>query len=237
MDTDASLAHVLDLLRDGPLRPDLLLATGDLANHGSEAAYVRVRESFDALGLPWFWLPGNHDSGALMHAVIGRGRPMIRSICVGAWQIVMLDSTVAGRSAAVSARRNWRCWIACSAPSPRATRWSACITSRWRSAARGSTSRWSRMPTPCSRCWPATPARALLWGTCTGVLGRARGAAPARLALELHQFARCSEGFRLDEQAPGLRWLELHPDGRLETRVERVSGVELGYDRHSAGYL
>ena len=93
----ALITTSLLLLRDGPLRPDLLLATGDLANHGSEAAYVRVRESFDALGLPWFWLPGNHDSGALMHAVIGRGRPMIRSICVGAWQIVMLDSTVAGQ--------------------------------------------------------------------------------------------------------------------------------------------
>ena len=97
MDTDASLAHVLDLVRDAPLRPDLLLATGDLANHGAEAAYVRVRESFDALGLPWFWLPGNHDAGPLMHGVIGRGRPMIRSICAGSWQIVMLDSTVAGQ--------------------------------------------------------------------------------------------------------------------------------------------
>ena len=33
MDTDASLAHVLDLVRDAPLRPDLLLATGDQVQH------------------------------------------------------------------------------------------------------------------------------------------------------------------------------------------------------------
>jgi Icc protein len=51
------------------------------------------------------------------------------------------------------------------------------------------------------------------------------------------QFAPDSEGFRLDEQAPGLRWLELHADGRLETRVERVTGVEFSFERNSAGYL
>ena len=64
---------------------------------GRAARLARERESFDALGLPWFWLPGNHDAGPLMHGVIGRGRPMIRSICAGSWQIVMLDSTVAGQ--------------------------------------------------------------------------------------------------------------------------------------------
>jgi Icc protein len=51
------------------------------------------------------------------------------------------------------------------------------------------------------------------------------------------QFAPGSDTFRLDERAPGLRWLELGADGSLETRVERVQGVALEYDRESTGYL
>ena len=39
------------------------------------------------------------------------------------------------------------------------------------------------------------------------------------------------------ERAPGMRWLELHPDGRIDTRVQRVQGVDLGFDRNSGGYL
>ena len=36
------------------------------------------------------------------------------------------------------------------------------------------------------------------------------------------QFLPKSEFFALDERPPGLRWLELHPDGRVTTRVEWV---------------
>jgi len=42
-------------------RPDLVFATGDLANHGAEADYRRVRDALGALGMPCYLLPGNHD--------------------------------------------------------------------------------------------------------------------------------------------------------------------------------
>jgi len=96
LDTDDSLAHVLALLRADPSPPALLLATGDLANHGSPAAYLRLRGRLDRCGMPWFWLPGNHDDFPVMEAALGRGAPMVRTIRVGAWQIVMLDSTIPG---------------------------------------------------------------------------------------------------------------------------------------------
>ena len=51
------------------------------------------------------------------------------------------------------------------------------------------------------------------------------------------QFAPGSAGFGVDEQPPGLRWIELGPDGSIATRVARVEGVAFTVDRDSAGYL
>ena len=51
------------------------------------------------------------------------------------------------------------------------------------------------------------------------------------------QFAPGSENFRADDKAPGYRWLELHPDGRIESAVSRVSDFDFEIDLDSGGYL
>jgi Icc protein len=51
------------------------------------------------------------------------------------------------------------------------------------------------------------------------------------------QFAPGSERFRADDLAPGYRWLDLHPDGRIDTGVLRVEGVHFHVDLESGGYL
>ncbi len=50
------------------------------------------------------------------------------------------------------------------------------------------------------------------------------------------QFKPGSSDFALDDKAPGYRWFKLYPDGVVETGVERVTGVEFGYDKNSIGY-
>ena len=96
MDTDHSLAHVLRLVQAAPDAPDLLLATGDIANHASDEAYVRARAAFDVVGVPWAWLPGNHDEREPMQRVLGRGEPMVRAVRSPHWQVLLLDSSVPG---------------------------------------------------------------------------------------------------------------------------------------------
>ncbi len=51
------------------------------------------------------------------------------------------------------------------------------------------------------------------------------------------QFAPGSEHFRADDRPPGYRWLELYPDGRIETGVSRVTDVAFTVDLESGGYL
>ena len=43
------------------LKPDLLLATGDLSEDGSLVSYLALQKFFKPLGIPVLALPGNHD--------------------------------------------------------------------------------------------------------------------------------------------------------------------------------
>jgi len=50
------------------------------------------------------------------------------------------------------------------------------------------------------------------------------------------QFTPQSEDFQVDSAAPGYRWLRLYADGRLETNVSRVSGIDFEIDYSVKGY-
>ncbi|RCL61780.1 MAG: phosphodiesterase, partial [Pseudomonas sp.] len=50
------------------------------------------------------------------------------------------------------------------------------------------------------------------------------------------QFTPQSEDFQVDSAAPGYRWLRLYADGRLETDVSRVSGIDFEIDYSVKGY-
>ena len=50
------------------------------------------------------------------------------------------------------------------------------------------------------------------------------------------QFKPGSEDFAVDDAAPGYRWFDLHADGRIETAVSRVEGVEFEVDFSVKGY-
>ena len=50
------------------------------------------------------------------------------------------------------------------------------------------------------------------------------------------QFTPESEDFSVDMIAPGYRWLQLNPDGSIETKVSRVEGIEFEIDLSVKGY-
>ena len=80
------------------IKPDLLLASGDLSEDGSPASYDALRQLFDPLGIPVLALPGNHDDAALL-AERFPGSP-VDGVGVsehGLWQIVRLNSSLPGR--------------------------------------------------------------------------------------------------------------------------------------------
>ena len=66
LQTQASLDAVVDMVLEQISRMDLVLATGDITQDGSEAAYRRFIASSLRLPAPCYWIPGNHDDAELM---------------------------------------------------------------------------------------------------------------------------------------------------------------------------
>ena len=60
---------VIARLTDGPNRPDLLLATGDLADHGDAESYRQLQHALSACPFPVHYALGNHDDRAAMRAM------------------------------------------------------------------------------------------------------------------------------------------------------------------------
>ncbi len=80
------------------LKPDLLLATGDLSEDGSPESYRLLKQYLHLSGIPVLALPGNHDDPVLL-AEAFPGSP-VDSISVsnhGGWQTIRLNSCVPHR--------------------------------------------------------------------------------------------------------------------------------------------
>jgi 3',5'-cyclic AMP phosphodiesterase CpdA len=81
-------------------RPDAVLVTGDLAEHGAESEYADVREALASLAAPVHVLPGNHDDRAHLRAAFElpgeADEPIQYSVDAGAFRVVVLDTTRPG---------------------------------------------------------------------------------------------------------------------------------------------
>lgn len=62
VDTLAALKAAVAQLNALTPRPDAVAITGDLTDFGTPEEYAAVREVLETLTLPWFAIPGNHDS-------------------------------------------------------------------------------------------------------------------------------------------------------------------------------
>ncbi|HEV2811923.1 MAG TPA: metallophosphoesterase [Solirubrobacteraceae bacterium] len=79
------------------MRPDAVLVSGDLAEHGTDAEYEQARELLAPLDVPLYVLPGNHDDRRTLRRhfdVPGAdGEPVQYSVDLGPLRLVVIDST------------------------------------------------------------------------------------------------------------------------------------------------
>lgn len=92
--------RVMSYLAGLPRRPDVVLLTNDIADHGTEAEYEIVRELID-LPVPVLPCPGNHDVREAYRKVLlsetPTGAPVNRAHRVGGVLFAMCDSSIPGR--------------------------------------------------------------------------------------------------------------------------------------------
>ena len=98
VNTWESYQAVLDAIHAEGQEYDLIVATGDLAQDQTAAAYQHFAEGIASFRVPCVWLPGNHDFQPAMYSALQEaGISPAKCVMVGEqWQILLLDSQVFG---------------------------------------------------------------------------------------------------------------------------------------------
>jgi len=232
LNTARSLLQVIDLVSAEQPSVDVLLATGDLAQDGSVAAYQYFRQATAALAPVARWIPGNHDDVQQMREAAIQSRLMEPRVDVGNWRITLLHSNVLNKShgyleddqlqrlAQSLSEAPERHHLVClhHHPVPVGCQWIEPI------GLLNADAFWAvvdRFP----------QAKAVLWGHVHQPFDQQRKA--VRLLATpstCFQFAPHSEDFKVSSEAPGYRWLQLNPDGTLHTGISRVAHFDFEPD-------
>ncbi|WP_313514309.1 3',5'-cyclic-AMP phosphodiesterase [Pseudomonas sp.] len=238
MDTADSLQRVIERVLEEQPQVDLVLASGDLSQDGSLASYQRFRQMSEAIDAPARWFAGNHDEAAPMREACAGSDLLEAVVDIGAWRLILLDSTIPG--AVPGHVGDAQLQLLAEALEGAADR-HVLVSFHHHPVSIGC--RWME---PIGILNPAAlfavierfpQVRALLWGHVHQEFDQLRNgvrllASPSTCV----QFAPGSEEFKVDSLAPGYRWLRLHDDGRLETGVSRVTGIDFVVDYSIKGY-
>lgn len=94
INTYNSLATVLkDALNSPAPAPDLFMLTGDLAQDVSEQAYQHLMQQLLPCQCPIAWLPGNHDAPTIMPNILNQKHFISdKVIPMDEWLVIMLNS-------------------------------------------------------------------------------------------------------------------------------------------------
>ncbi len=205
--------------------PDLLLATGDLSQDGSDESYAYLSRQFDDIGVATFWLPGNHDEiDSMLEHLTGKQVDAAKHILIAGWQIVMLDSTISGEVHGRVSEGQLEFLDECLATYPD-KHGLVCLHHQ----ALETGSLWidqiglldaDRLREKITR---HDNVRGVLWGhvhqeTHQTIDGIEWMSTPSSCV----QFKPNSKDFAIGTEAPGYRYLDLHPDGSISSRVHRV---------------
>lgn len=209
---------------------DAILVTGDIAEDGRPATYRRFRQQMAALDVPVLCLPGNHEDRAAMTRVLSD--PPLQ-LCgarrLPPWHIVMLDSHLEGSDKGFLSDdellRLERELIAAIGghvlvcvhhqPVP--------VGSPWLDAY-GIANADAFLP----RLEAQGNVRAVLFGHVHQASDRLhRGIRMISSPSTCAQFTPDTERCVMDLSPPAFRWLQLHPDGRIETEVVWLEEMRL----------
>lgn len=221
------------------LAPDHLILSGDLAAESEEGAYRQLARMLEAIEVPVSCTPGNHDDPALL----SRYFPCHdRALAVAGWQLLLLDTRVAG-SVAGNLGSDALDLVARSLDPHRSPTASeptlvfmhhpplsvGCAWLDRHQVANGAA---------LLECLAARPA---VKGVFTGHVHQSGCVPVGHFAVHTtpstcFQFTPGSEHFAVDDLPPGLRVIDLYADGRFETEVIHLQDYGFRPQRDSGGY-
>ena len=238
VNTRASLDAVIDRALSVHGQPDLILATGDLAQDGSEEAYRAFGDRLQVFEAGSAWLAGNHDQSGVLQRVAAEYQGDRHHVVAGGWQCLLLDSSVPGQvygelaqsqldflERSLAAHPDLPALIALHHhPVDVGCDWMEGIGLRNRDQFWSIVERFAQV-------------RIVLWGHIHQEQDFERkGVRLMATPSTCIQFTAGSSHFSVEPLPPGYRWLELQPNGAFSTEVGRASDFEFELDQNSSGY-
>ena len=242
LNTQDSFEKVMDLVIRNEASIDVVLGTGDIAQDASREAYLRFAKAMKPLKAPFYWIPGNHDRRQVMESLSPYKRAFTNLITLGKWQIVLLDSSVLGE---VHGRlhdrelRHLEKSLQAAQQDPSIEHVMVCLhhnpvpgSAEWMSGI--GLQNQEEFLAIIDRC---SSVRAVLYGHIHQELDFVlKGVRYFCTPSTCIQFKPGVQDFTLDDVNPAYRWMVLHPDGRIDSEVVRVTGYEFEVDHSSTGY-
>jgi Icc protein len=241
LNTDESLRSVVELVKTEQPDLDIVLATGDISQDGSEESYRRFESIISTLQSPSYWLHGNHDNDvAILQVLNGNERLSPCVISAGpSWRIIMLNSSVKGEVGGGLAESELEFL---SDKLEELSDKFIIVALHHHPVKMGSA--WldeqivSNADALLKIIRKHQQVKVLMWGhvhqetDTTNDDGLRLLSSPSTCV----QFKPNQEDFTADNEAPGYRWLELFEDGSFDTAVSRVEGVKFEVDYTVKGY-
>ncbi len=98
MNCEEGLQDVLSLVRKKEHDLVAALCTGDISQDNSRKSYEHFHAAIASLGVPQYWIPGNHDEIQMMEQAVGHDNPCFKkTFQLPGWRVIMLNSHVDGK--------------------------------------------------------------------------------------------------------------------------------------------
>jgi Icc protein len=217
---------IIERVANGARKPDVILATGDLVQDETRQGYERFRDALIDLNAPVHSLPGNHDSPRIMAEILNTPPFQFCGSAVHEnWCIMMLNTTMrwddGGRletyqleelEQMLAAHPEQHVLIGMHHhPIPMGSQWLDGINLRNSDEFFAITDRYPNI-------------RGMIWGHVHQASDRERnGVRMLSTPSTGPQFLPDSDSFMMDTRPPGYRWLDLQPDGTIETELVWLS--------------
>jgi Icc protein len=218
---------------------DLILLTGDLAQHPCSAIYQRILNSLEVHNTPCICLPGNHDDYQLMQQIFNTGLVSCKKqIFLENWQLICLNSQIPGEPGGRLSKEELLFLEDCLTGNPNHHALIAvhhhCLETK---------SAWmdtmiienNQELLAIINQYPQTKA------ITTGHIHQdmditIEGVRFLGTPSTCFQFKPESKTFSLDTTAPGYRLIKLYEDGRIESGITRLSEQLSGLQIDTQGY-
>ena len=218
---------------------DLILVTGDLAQHPCSSSYQRILNSLEATNTPCICLPGNHDDYQLMQQIFNTRLVSCRKqVLLKNWQLICLNSQIPGSPGGRLSKQELLFLEDCLISNPNHHALIAvhhhCLETK---------SVWmdtmiienSQELLAISKQYPQT--KAITTGHIHQVMDVTSGSVRVLgTPSTCFQFTPGSKAFSLETSAPGYRLIKLFADGRIESGITRLSEPLSGLQMDTLGY-